>query len=147
MKVNKNLVMGVLIAIVACGAGFFGGVQFRNSQLAQTRMSFAGGNFQRGIAGGRMGMGRGMGGAVIGSIISEDDKSITVKLVDGSTKIVLLTDSTTYSNTVAGAKSDLKVNGTVAVFGATNSDGSVTATTVNLNPMFRINPSPTPSSK
>lgn len=131
MKANKNLVIGILVAVVAGGAGFFGGVAFRNNQLAQTRMSFAGGNFQRGVAG-RMGMGRGMGGAVVGSIISSDDKSITVKLMDGSTKIVLLTDSTIYSNTVAAVKSDVKVGGNVAIFGATNSDGSVTATSVSV---------------
>lgn len=85
-------------------------------------------------------------GGVIGSIISMDDKSITVKLADGSSKIVLFSDATTYSNTVRAAKSDLKVGENVAIFGAANSDGSVTATEIQLNPEF-FRPSPSPTAK
>lgn len=77
-------------------------------------------------------------GAVVGEIISQDSKSITVKLQDGSSKIVLLSDSATVSKTESGSKSDLKDGTTVAVFGTTNSDGSVTAQNIQLNPAFRF---------
>lgn len=63
-----------------------------------------------------------------------DDKSITVKLQDGSSKIVLLSNTTAYNKSATGAKSDLKTGEKVAVFGTENSDGSVTARDVQLNP-------------
>lgn len=69
--------------------------------------------------------------------ISSDDKSITVKLQDGSSKIVLLTDTTSISKSTEGSKSDLKTGEKVAVFGTENSDGSVTAQNVQLNPILR----------
>jgi hypothetical protein len=70
----------------------------------------------------------------MGDVVSVDQNSITVKLSDGSSKIVNLTKSTTYSKTDAVSQSDV-TNGTkVAVIGATNSDGSVTATRVEINP-------------
>jgi hypothetical protein len=78
-----------------------------------------------------------------------DDKSITVKLQDGSTKIVILSDTTSFSTSSTGSKSDLKTGDTVAAFGTPNSDGSVTAQNVQINPMFRgiggQNGSPTPA--
>ena len=97
----------------------------------------------RGAGAGGAGM---RAGTVNGSILSMDANSITVKLSDGSTKIVLLSGSTTYSNTASASQSDLKTGSTVAVFGTPNSDGSVTATNVQLNPMsFRPQGSPVPT--
>lgn len=134
--------------MVGLGAGFFGGIQYRNYQLSQARGTGNGG-FQRFTAGGSRGTGQGgafRGGAVQGSILSVDANSITVKLADGSSKIVLFSGSTTYSNTQKAAQTDLKVGSEVAVFGAPNSDGSVTATSVQLNPMmFRSQGSPSPT--
>lgn len=146
------LVIAIVASLVAGGAG---GYLFRNYQMTKTRANFVfdgqNSGAQRFVAGSvrANGMGSGMrGGSVIGSILSMDDKSVTVKLQDGSTKIVLFSESTTYSNTIAAGKTDLKVGGEVAVFGAANSDGSVTASNVQVNPGFgRIIPSPTPSAK
>ena len=144
MMVNKNLVIGVLVAIIAGGVGFFGGSKYQQSKslasFANRQGTF---RFGMGQSSGRMGANNFR--PVTGEVISQDDKSITVKMMDGSTKIVLLSDSTTYSNTVSATKTDVEVGGTVAVLGATNSDGSVTATNVSLNPMFRMTPSPAPS--
>jgi hypothetical protein len=154
---NKKALVPILLLVAGLIGGFFGGMQYRNYQLQKARGNFgANGNFQRfngarpsGQNGGMMGR-----GGVAGSILSMDEnadgvlKSITVKLADGSSKIVLFSASTTYSNTVNATKTDLKVGQNVAVFGAANSDGSVTATNVQINPEFgRINPSPVPSPK
>lgn len=148
---NKTWVPIVLL-LIGLGAGFYGGMQYRNYQLSKARGNFAAGNgTQRFIGqngqrpGGQNGEFR--NGAVAGSILSMDDKSITVKLNDGSTKIVLFSDSTTYNNTVTAAKTDLKVGDNVAVFGTPNSDGSVTAQSVQLNPEFRFGASPAPAGR
>ncbi len=140
---NTNVIVSIICILVGLGAGFFGGIQYRNYQLNQARANFGGGNgnFQRFTGTGRGGGAR--GGAVQGSILSMDASSITVKLADGSSKIVVLSGSTTYSNTASATQADLKTGSNVAVFGTPNSDGSVTATNVQLNPMmFRPQGSP-----
>ena len=122
---NAKVIVPIITVLVGLGVGFFCGIKYRSYQISVTR-----GYIQRGTNGN---FGR---GSTVGSIVSMDDKSITVKLNDGSSKIVLLSGSTTYSNTATATKTDLKSGSTVAVFGTPNSDGSVTATTVQINPSF-----------
>lgn len=126
---NINMIAVVLL-IAGLGAGFFAGMKYQQSQNSSF-VNFRQGQFDRQN---RNMMGR---GAIMGQIISQDDKSITVKLQDNSSKIVLLSASATISKTDVGSKTDLKTGANVAVFGITNSDGSVTAQNVQLNPMFR----------
>jgi hypothetical protein len=149
---NSKVIVPIILVLVGLGAGFFGGYQYRNYRLNQIRGNFAVGGTsgaQRftGTRGTGTGGARGgFGGAVNGSILSVDGNSFTVKLADGSSKIVLFSASTTYSNTVSAAQTDLKVGGNVMVMGSTNSDGSVTATSVQINPIsFRPQGSPAPS--
>lgn len=132
---NKNLIIAILILIVGAGAGFFGGMKYRDHQISKQRASFAGGNFQRNGANGTAGR-IGVRG-VEGNILSVDDKGITVKLTDGSSKIVLISDTTQINQALAATKTDLKVGTMVAVFGQTNSDGSVTAQSIQINPLPR----------
>lgn len=145
---KNKAILPVILTLVGLGAGFFGGYEYRSYRLTQTRGNFAGGaNGTRLFIGGRT---PGQGGAtrngVAGSVLSIDSNSITVKLADGSTKIIILGTTTTYSNTVSASVSDLKTGDNVLVIGTTNSDGSVTATNVQINPEFgRPQASPAPS--
>lgn len=142
---NAKVLVPIIYVLIGLGVGFLGGYEYRNYRLNNARINGIGGNLQRFVGGTRGTNQNGMmRGATVGSILSMDDKSITVKLNDGSTKIVLFSGSTTFSNTISASKSDLKVGGEVAVFGATNSDGSVTATNVQINPTF-FRPQGTPS--
>lgn len=75
---------------------------------------------------------------VSGHVLSVDDKSMTVKMTDGSSKIVLFSATTTFSKSDAGTKSDVKTGEKVVAFGTDNSDGSVTAQSVQLNPTMRF---------
>jgi len=139
MKTNIVVVLAILTLIIGFGGGYF----FRNYMFSRQRQNFAG-QFQRN-GNGNTAQGARLGGRpVVGEIISQDDKSITVKISDGSTKIVILSDSTTYSKTDTGIKEDLKIGGQIGVFGTENSDGSVTAQNVQLNPQFTgLTPTPT----
>src|SRR5438552_16942130 len=112
MKQNQKMILiTVAVAIIAAGAGFFGGTKFGVTQAASQRDQF---RMMNGQNGGRFG---GMGGrGVIGEIVSKDDKSITVKMADGSTKIVLFSDSTSINKATEGTKDDLKEGVRVAVF-------------------------------
>jgi len=77
---------------------------------------------------------RGFGGGTIGQVLSKDANSITVKLPDGSTKIVFFSGTTTIDKTAQGTSGDLKTGETVAVNGSANSDGSITAQRITVRP-------------
>jgi len=138
---KNNLILGLIVSLIVGGVvGFFGGMQYQKSQ----RPNFAQGNFV-GRENGQLGQRFGANGAnrpVTGEIISADDKSITVKMQDGSSKIVILSDTTSINKQATGTKDDLKTGTNVAVFGSSNSDGSVTAQSIQLNPMLRTSPVP-----
>jgi len=77
------------------------------------------------------------GRPVAGEIIEKDEKSITIKLQDGSSKIVMLPGNTEIRKVTAGSRNDLKQGERVFVVGKENSDGSVTASIVQIGP-FRV---------
>lgn len=133
---NNQMMISVVLIIAALVAGFFGGMKY---QETKSPISNPNRQFQGGRQGGQNGQGRFTGGRpVVGEIISKDDKSITVKMQDGSSKIVLLSGSVTVTKTDSASLDDLKTGITVGVFGTENSDGSVTAQNIQLNPMFRM---------
>lgn len=143
---NAKVIVPIITVLIGLGVGFFGGYEYRTYRLNRAGVGFTGVNGTRFL--GRNGQTGGMmRNGVFGSILSMDANSITVKLADGSSKIVLLDSSTTYINTVSASQADLKTGTNVAVVGTTNSDGSVTATSVQINPEFgrpQTSPSPTP---
>ncbi len=67
-----------------------------------------------------------------GQIISMDDSSLTIKLIDDSSKIVILTNSTEVNKTEKVSMEDLSEKLQVIIFGQTNSDGSVTAENIQI---------------
>ena len=102
---NKSLIMTVIAVLIVGAVAFYGGMQYQQRQ----RPNFAGGQFRS--LNGQQFQGRGnFQGArpVNGEIISQDDKSITVKMQDGSSKIVILSDQTMINKSSEGSKSDLK---------------------------------------
>ena len=133
------MVTGGAIALVMVGGGsFYAGTKYSNSAAPQARS----GQAQQG--GGQRGRFANGAGFVAGSIIAMDPQSITVQLGgpnasstnNGSTgsKIVLFSASTQVGKFVTGAATDLKVGQTVMVQGNQNSDGSVTASSIQIRP-------------
>ncbi len=136
---KKNIGVAVLVAVVFAGAGFYGGMSYAKAAgPMRGNTAFAGGQFagRMGGAGGRAGF----GGAVAGQILSKDATSFTVKMQDGSTKIVLLSASTTVMKTSQGSVTDLTTGTNVVVTGSANADGSVTAQRVQLGGVFMTRP-------
>jgi len=147
---KKNIVWIVLLVIVGAGA-FYGGMQFvqaRNSvqqrslqnlqnlspeERQQALQQFRGsGNFSGGRLGGA---GDPNGGSFLnGEIISKDETSITVKLTDGGSKIILLASGTAIGKMTEGTIADLEIGTQVAANGSTNSDGSITAQSIQIRP-------------
>ncbi len=135
--------MGVLVLI---GASFIAGMKFdQHRAVLSGRGGLAGqfGDRQGRLMGGggqRSMRGAASGGFVAGEVLSKDDKSITVKLPDGGSKIVFLSESTSILKSASGTSSDLIVGEQVLVTGKANQDGSVSAESVQLRsgmPMMR----------
>lgn len=123
---KNNILLFIIIAIVVGAAAFYGGMQYQKSQSPnQFRGQFRNGNNGQG---GFQGRGNGGGMAPIrGEIMSTDESSVTVKMQDGSSKILILSGTTAINKASEGSKTDLKTGETITVFGTANADGSVTA--------------------
>ena len=134
---KKNLIITIAVALAVGGVCFFAGMKYQQSkQRAFSSQLFPG----AGQMAGRQGIGAPRQGfkAVNGEIIGSDEKSITVKLQDGSSKIVIVSESTQINKAEQAGKEDLKVGEKVAVFGQENSDGSVTAQNIQISPLMQI---------
>ncbi len=139
MKISKSLVIAALLVVLALGGGFFAGMQYQKSQ----RPAFAG---AAGQLRGRFGAGQGNQAfrPVRGQVLSVSDTGMTVKMMDGSSRIVVVSGSTQFMKADSASKSDVKTGDSVMVIGTQNSDGSVTAQNVQINPVrMQVSPSPT----
>jgi hypothetical protein len=131
MTMNKQIAAGVVGAVIILVGVFYGGVVYGKSQTP------ARGQFSNSSArAGTFGQGNRMmnGGFTIGEVISKDASSLTIKMQDGSTKIVLLGSSTSVMKTASGTMDDLVIGSNVTVMGTANSDGSMTAQSVQIRP-------------
>ena len=133
MKNNTLIFISVILIIIFGGVGFYAGMKYQQSRRGQ----FA--RINSNVQGTQNNQARGRAGVrpVTGEIISQDDTNITVSLSDGGSKIVLLSSKTTINKASEGSKEDLKVGERVALFGSENTDGSISAINIQINPQER----------
>ena len=145
MKQNIMITL-IVVAIATAAAGFFAGIKYQQGKQTAAFRQFGNGGLRG--QGGQNGT-RGGFRPVAGEVMKADETSVTVKLADGSSKIVLFNDKTHVSKAADATKADITTGMTVAVFGTENPDGSITAQNVQLNPQqLRVGspaPSPTPT--
>ncbi len=138
---NKKIIIAVVIAaVIAGGAGFYGGMLYGQSTNANSRASL-----NRQGTGFAAGMGQRGGGAQQnagfsgGEIIKKDNSSITVKLTNGSSQIILFSDATRVTKSAEGLATDLTIGEQVTVSGSKNQDGSLTAQSIQIRPVQQTN--------
>ncbi|MFA7208830.1 MAG: hypothetical protein WC120_00945 [Parcubacteria group bacterium] len=144
---NKKIITIAIVAVIAVGAGaFYGGTAYEKNSLSSQGLLRNSNPSQFGNRGGQQpgqprqsgamgsnGTGRG-GDLVTGQIISKDDKSITVKSQDGSSKIVFFSDSTAIGKATQGSSADLAVGENVLANGKSSADGSLSAQNIQIRP-------------
>jgi len=133
---NKNIIVGVA-GIVLLAGGFYGGVTYtKSARPADFGTSAMNGPMRNG------GMGAGnmrtSASFITGEVISKDATSITIKMQDNSTKIILMGSSTQIMKTSSGSIQDLVTNSGVTVTGSANTDGSITAQSVQIRPKLEF---------
>ena len=125
---NKKLIGSIVVLVVVAGGSFLLG-KMSGGTTPSRGGQFTAGQFggTRGAGGARLG-----GGMTVGQVLSLDSGSMTLQMADGSTKIVLIGDSTMVEKTVLGTKADLTKGTPISVIGTTNNDGSITASSVQI---------------
>ena len=147
----KKIIIWIILVIVVSAGSFYGGMKYgqsknsarnfsaqalQNLSPAERQQMFqqfrSNGNLQGGR---RNGTGNQNGGAFLnGEIISKDDKSVTIKLSDGGSKIVFFSATTSIGKIAEGTTADLEVGKEITINGSANSDGSVTAQSIQIRP-------------
>jgi hypothetical protein len=135
------LLTGILAVLVVGGAAFLGAVQVQKGHdralVTTTNVAATGAaagaatGTGRGAGGTRTGGGTGgFGGATVGQVKLVDGATIYVTDSTGNTITVVTTGASKYAKTQPVTLKDIQPGDTVAIRGATQSDGSVSATTV-----------------
>lgn len=126
----------LIVLVVAAGGAFYGGMKYGQSKdaaaasLARAARSQQFGGGRGGALGGMRGANG--GGFTTGDVISKDDKSITLKLRDGGSKIIFYSPATTVMKSVSGTMQDVAAGESVMISGAANADGSVNAESIQV---------------
>lgn len=129
---NKSITPALIIGLIALVVGFYGGMKYNQKQISNNNDSFGASRV------GMMALGRGgarAGGSFAnGTILSKDATSLTLQLRAGGSQIVFLTTNTPVLKTASGSLADLIVGENVNITGSANSDGSLTASSIQIRP-------------
>jgi hypothetical protein len=133
MSTKKLTIIWVIIAIAALAGGFFWGKSAGGSSSTAGRAEagrFAFGSSTTAFAG--RGAAGAVGGFTTGQVLSINANSLTLQLANGNSENVFFSSSTQVIVPQPTSIASVQTGTTVMVSGATNSDGSVTASTIQL---------------
>ena len=126
---NKLITIVIVVAVIVGSGAFYGGMKYAESKNSQQRIQALvtnAGGFRN-----KTGVQQ-RNGSANGEIIAKDDKSVTIKLRDGGSKIVFFADSTKIAKSVSGTLNNLEVGKSVIINGKANQDGSITAESISI---------------
>jgi hypothetical protein len=125
---KKNI--GIVILILVVGVlSYWAGTSKASNPTKGDNGSFTQNGNRRGMGAGRTG-----DSFINGEVISHDDTSVTIKLgKDAGSKVVFISASSTrITKTTEGTSADLVAGSKVTVSGNSNTDGSITANSIQL---------------
>lgn len=125
---NKTVILTIILIIAAGIGGFFVGKSHHSSRytFGYTSAGFAA----------RRNIGNPNIQAIRGKIISSSNGVLTISLLGGNSKLVVIGSNTTITKSSTASASDLTAGNQVMVLGAINSDGSITAKSIQINPAY-----------
>ena len=130
MSKTSKIISGIVILIIIGGGAFYSGMIYGKNQATSAATAARAGFSGR--TGRTVGAG---GGFTSGTIISKDNSSITLQLPNNTgSKIIFYSDTTQIGKMTAGTADDLSNGTSVSVTGTTNSDGSITAQSIQIRP-------------
>lgn len=129
---KKHIISIGSVAIIIAIVFFFIGMVFAKGASVKKQMKP--GMMQERMNGAQN-MRKNAGNSAVGTILSTDATSITLKNRDGGSKIILMSPSTSILKTAPGTLSDLSPETTIMVNGTANADGSISATTISIRPI------------
>jgi hypothetical protein len=148
-NMKKLITIVAAVAVVVGSGAFYGGMKYVQGrggrgnftnltpEQRQQFMANTGAGFRGGTGQGRGGTNG--GDFTSGEIISKDDKSVTVKIRDGGSKIIFFSNTTEVGKFVNGTVIDLEIGKNVTVNGTVNQDGSITAQSIQIRPAVPTN--------
>ncbi len=124
--------IGAVILILGVGIGYSAGAAYTaKNRVARQFPQGMNGRFEGGAM---MGSPRGTlrGSSLSGSVISKDEKSITLQTIGGGSRIIFMDPTTVYTKASSGSASLVTTGTNVFVTGNQNPDGSVTAQSIEV---------------
>jgi hypothetical protein len=150
MNKNRKIVFVVVGIIILVGVFFIGMFYGKNNASGMKNVNGFGADMQNQV--GQFGMNsknnKNIGGGMVsGEIISKDANSITVQIMNNDptstnttasgSKIIFFDANTVVSKMATGFLTDLAINTEISVTGTTNSDGSITAKSIQIRPQMK----------
>jgi hypothetical protein len=134
MMQKQTLIIAAVALVIGLGGGYWGGHAFASGTTTPTNGTFTRGGGGAGTFAGGRGAGGAGGGFLSGTVAAKDATSVTIDTRDGSSHVVLVSPTVSVAKSVAGTLADVGIGSTVIVMGTTNSDGSLSATSIQLRP-------------
>jgi len=142
---NKQIIVTIAVVVIVGGGAFYGGMKYQQSKNPMSGLSRQ--NFQNLSEKQRQQLQANAGAAfqgetnrangqsfLTGKIIAKDAQSLTLEIQDGGSKIVFYSETTTIDKFTSGSLADLEAGKSVTVNGKANSDGSLTAESIQIRP-------------
>lgn len=130
---DKKYIVRVAICVLVIGLSFWAGRAYTMKQMKKVlRDGILAAQRQDGNRSqpldpiGKNGM------LVSGEIISKDEKSVTLKISNGTERVVFFSPATHIKKTLTGKQSDFTIGTILTVLGSNDSTGTFNATTIQI---------------
>ena len=135
MKKQISLLVSVILILLCSGIAFFGGYKYGQSKKGgfnptEMKKDMLEGKMPTGNRNGSNGSG--FGNQITGSISSISDGNFTVKMENGSSNIVYLSDNTYIGQMTQASKESLATGTQVLILGSSSTDGTFIAESVQI---------------